>query len=43
MGIAFCSDCDGHIYVSSSEDISCPVCSSNLTETEETIIRRAGA
>jgi uncharacterized protein YbaR (Trm112 family) len=37
MAIVFCPNCQSSLYLMSSEDQVCPVCSGSLDETEETI------
>jgi hypothetical protein len=37
MAVVFCPNCESSIYLMSSEEQACPVCSGNLKETEETI------
>ena len=37
MAIVFCPSCDGSVYLVSSDQQICPVCSGSLSETEEVI------
>lgn len=37
MAIAFCAACEQNVYLSQDEQDTCPVCSSGLSETEDTI------
>jgi uncharacterized protein YbaR (Trm112 family) len=37
MAIVFCPNCQSSVYLMSTEDQDCPVCSGSLNETEETI------
>lgn len=36
MAIAFCAACEQNVYLTTEQD-TCPVCSSGLKETEDTI------
>lgn len=37
MALAFCSACGQEVYLTQSEQDSCPVCAAGLAETEDTI------
>jgi RNA polymerase subunit RPABC4/transcription elongation factor Spt4 len=37
MALAFCSACGQDVYLGQDDQNTCPVCSSGLAETEDTI------